>query len=408
MDFLQSVDVTSITATGGQLNSSYALTNIVNDIPTKPYISNATTETITANIATGSMGFFIYGLLADSGEITLTLDDTEVSGNTLTLDTTPYSTNEQIKIGTSLRTPPFFQRVSIGGFSGTVLPASISTNTTVTGSSGAPDTIELGADLTIGDGGTAEVSVTVGLEAGGQIQFNGSGQTLTSGSMQLQLTTSTDVKDLAVSGDNIGYWKQDSGATGRFAKDSTEAGNSNFINVNNHGNIMIGSHITVGGTAYQVTKIVGDGTASGSITLSGTFSSGAITQILNPIKVGVFQIGTVIRTNNPRVGLQKGFKDFSFKNKLENGGYAQTQRNVATIYSINAVLERTEAENLIDHFRAYRSKPFPVLILNDMPTAQNEEKTYSGLFYFQESPNINYRSTRALYQQVNFRLCEVL
>ena len=408
MDFLQSVDVTSITASGGQLNSSYPLTNIVDDIPTKPYISNATTETITANIATGSMGFFIYGLLADSGEITLTLDDTEVSGNSLTLDTTPYSTNEQIKIGTTLRIPPFFQRVSIGGFSGTVLPASISTNTTVTGSSGSPDTVELGADLTIGDGGTAEVSVTVGLEAGGQIQFNGSGQTLTSGSMQLQLTTSTDVKDLAISGDNIGYWKQDSGTTGRFAKDSTEAGNSNFINVNNHGNIMIGSHITVGGTSYQVTKIVGDGTGSGAITLSGTFTSGAITQILNPIKVGVFQIGTVVRTDNPRYGMQKAFIDYSFKNDLNNGGYSQTQRNVATLYSISLLINRTQSEALIDHYRAYRSKPFPVLVLNDMPTAQNEEKTYSGLFYFQESPNINYGFKEGELQSLNFRLREVL
>ena len=34
------------------------------------------------------------------------------------------------------------------------------------------------------------------------------------------------------------------------------------------------------------------------------------------IKVGVFQIGTVVRTDNPRYGMQKSFIDYSFKNNL--------------------------------------------------------------------------------------------
>ena len=408
MDILQSVDISSITATGGALNSSYPLTNIVNDIPSKPYISNATSETINANVATGSMGFFVYGLLADSAELTLDVDDTEVSGGFLDLNTTAYSSNEQIKIGTDFRIPPEFQRCSIGGFSGTVLPASVTSDTTLTGSNGSPDTVELGADLTLGNGEDATTTLTVGLEAGGQVQFNGSGQALTSGTMEISLTTSVDVKDSAIDGDNIGYWQQDSGATGRFAKDSTEATASNFINVNNHGNIMVGSHITVGGTRYQVTKIIGDGTSSGAITLSGTFTSGAVTEILNPIKIGVFQIGTVVRTANPLYGMQKGFIDYSFKNDLNNGGYSQTQRNVGTIYSGTLLVNRTQSESFIDHFRAYRSKPFPVLLLNDMPTAQNEGKTYSGLFYFQEAPTINYGYKQAEMQQINFRFREVL
>ena len=123
---------------------------------------------------------------------------------------------------------------------------------------------------------------------------------------------------------------------------------------------------------------------------------------------GVFQIGTVVRTANPLYGMQKGFIDYSFKNDLNNGGYSQTQRNVGTIYSGTLLVNRTQSESFIGHFRAYRSKPFPVLLLNDMPTAQNEGKTYSGLFYFQEAPTINYGYKQAEMQQINFRFREVL
>ena len=72
------------------------------------------------------------------------------------------------------------------------------------------------------------------------------------------------------------------------------------------------------------------------------------------------------------------------------------------------LVNRTQAENFIEHYRGYRSKPFPVLMLNDMPTAQNEGKNYSGLYYFQEAPTINYGYKQAETQQINFRLREVL
>ena len=130
--------------------------------------------------------------------------------------------------------------------------------------------------------------------------------------------------------------------------------------------------------------------------------------MLNPIKIGLFQIGTVLRTDNPRYGLQKGFIDYSFRNDLNNGGYSQTQRNVASIYSGNILVTRSQAESFIEHFRGYRSKPFPVLILNDMPSGHSEGKTYSGLYYFQEAPTISYNYKQAEMQQINFRFREVL
>ncbi len=101
--------------------------------------------------------------MADTAELTLDVDDTSVSGGFLDLNVTPYSDNEQLKIGTQFRLPPEFQRCSIGGFSGTVLPASVTSDTTLTGSNGSPDTAELGADLTLGDGEDATTTLTVGL-----------------------------------------------------------------------------------------------------------------------------------------------------------------------------------------------------------------------------------------------------
>ena len=72
-------------------------------------------------------------------------------------------------------------------------------------------------------------------------------------------------------------------------------------------------------------------------------------------------MGTVLNVGNPQIGLRKSFQDFSFKKALNNGGYTQTQRNLATIYSVTGFLTRDEVDSIMAHYRAYRSKPFPAL-----------------------------------------------
>ena len=406
MDIIQSTRISSTSAANSPLSSTYAVSNIANDQVGKPFISSATSETISISADAGARAIFLFGLMADSAVIECAT--TGAVGTSLVLNTTQYSSIDQLQIGTSNLIPPEYIQVSSAPYSGTVLTSPLTSDTQTTDSTtGAPDTLELAANLTIGDGQTDSQQVVIGLDSDPTVQYNDSGDALAAATVEVKLTTSTDRKDLAVAGDNIGYYQQDSGATGRFAKDSSSASSSSFVNVNNHGGVRIGSHVTIGGTSYQITKIVGDGTASGGITLSGSPSSATVTSLLNPIKLGLFRMGTRLNVGNPQIGLQKSFADFSFKRALGNGGYTQIQRNVATIYTITANLTRAQCDSIVDHFRAYRSKPFPVLVMDGMPDAQNERTKYSGFFYMPEAPSISFIDKRVDRQNINFRLREI-
>ena len=403
MDFIQSTRISATSAANSPLSSTYAVSNVANDQPGKPFISSSTSETITVNADSGSRAVSLFGLMADVA--TLEVATTTATGTSLELNTTQYSDIDQLQIGTSNLIPPEYIQVSSAPYSGTVLSSPLTSDTQTTDSTtGAPDTLTLAANLTIGDGQSNSQQVVIGLDSDPTVQFNNSGDALVAATAEIKLTTSTDRKDSPVSGDSIGYWKQDSGATGRFAKDASSASGSSFVNVNNHGNVRIGSHVTVGGTSYQVTKIVGDGSSSGGITLSGSPSSATVTKLLNPIKLGLFRMGTVLNSGNPRIGLRKSFQDFSFKRALGNGGYTQTQRNISTIYTITANLTRAQVDSIMAHFRAYRSKPFPVLVMDNMPTAQSERTKYSGFFYMPEAPLITFSDKTVDRQIINFRL----
>ena len=122
----------------------------------------------------------------------------------------------------------------------------------------------------------------------------------------LTLNTATDRKDSPVSGNAIHQWDQSSGAVGRF-EDSSGAG----INLNDHGNVMIGSICTIGGSDYQVIKIVGDGSGSSDVTLSGSASDATVTAIKNPVKIGVIRAGSVLSVENPQIGTGLAFNDYS-------------------------------------------------------------------------------------------------
>jgi hypothetical protein len=406
MDIIQSTRISSTSAANSPLSSTYAVSNVANDQVGKPFISSATSETITISADAGARAIFLFGLMADTALIECAT--TGAVGTSLVLNTAQYSSIDQLQIGTSNLIPPEYIQVSSNPYSGTVLSSPLTSDTQTTDSTtGAPNTLELAANLTIGDGQEDSQQLVIGLDTDPTVEYNDSGSALGAATVELKLTTSTDRKDSAVAGDNIGYWQQDSGTTGRFAKDSSSASSSSFVNVNNHGNVRIGSHVTIGGTSYQITKIVGDGTASGGITLSGSPSSATVTSLLNPIKLGLFRMGTRLNVGNPQIGLQKSFADFSYKRALGNGGYTQIQRNVATIYTITANLTRAQCDSLVDHFRAYRSKPFPVLVMDGMPDAQNERTKYSGFFYMPEAPSIQFIDKRVDRQNINFRLREI-
>lgn len=410
MDIIQSTRISSTSAANSPLSSTYAVSNIANDQVGKPFISSATSETITVSADAGARAIFLFGLMADSAVIECSTGT--VTATSLELNTTQYSSIDQLQIGTSNLIPPEYIQVSSTPYSGTVLTSPLSSDTQTTDTTtGAPNTLELAANLTIGDGQTNSQQVVIGLDTDPVVVYDDSGDALGAATVEVKLTTSTDRKDSAVSGDNIGFFVPTGGlptTTGNFAKDATQAGASNFINVNNHGNIRIGSWVNMStGESVQVTKIIGDGTGTGGITVSGNLAIGTVSSILNPIKLGLFRMGTRLNVGNPQIGLQKSFADFSFKRALGNGGYTQIQRNVATIYTITANLTRAQCDSLVDHFRSYRSKPFPVLVMDGMPDAQNERTKYSGFFYMPEAPSISFIDKRVDRQNINFRLREI-
>ena len=50
------------------------------------------------------------------------------------------------------------------------------------------------------------------------------------------------------------------------------------------------------------------------------------------------------------------------------------------------ILTNAELRNFEDFVRAYRSKPFSALFLDDMPTSQQPDKRYSGFYYLESAP----------------------
>lgn len=403
MEFIKESKISSTSAGTGSLNASYSVSNVEDDNPGKPFISSGTTETISISVDAGTQAIFLFGLMADTAILTV-LDSVGIS-NSEELNTTPYSDIDQLNIGTTNILPPEYIFCTLSPYSGTVLPSPLTSDTVASDSiTGAPNTLELQANLTIGDGQGNNQEVVIGLDTDTTVQFNNSGVALNSATASIELTTSTDRKDSAVSGESIGYWVQDSGATGRFKNAS---GSSDYINTNNHGNVRLGSHVTIGGTSYQIIKIVGNGTTSGAITLSSSVSSGTVTSILNPIKLGIFRMGGVLSVSNPQYGMQKSFDDFSLKRPLFDGGYNDIQRNIVQIYALSSLMTRSQAENFINFYRAFRSKPFPVLVLDSMPSGQSEKTKYSGFCFIPEPPQISYGFKQAEFQSLNFRLREI-
>ena len=121
---------------------------------------------------------------------------TGATGTSLELNVTQYSSIDQLQIGTSNLIPPEYIQVSSAPYSGTVLTSPLTSDTQTTDSTtGAPDTLELAANLTIGDGQTDSQQVVIGLDSDPTVQYNDSGDALAAATVEVKLTTSTDRKD---------------------------------------------------------------------------------------------------------------------------------------------------------------------------------------------------------------------
>lgn len=392
MQILHDDLISSVSSSASHLSSTYPIANVQNDIPSLPYICNSTSCTITLTVSSGMQALFLSGLQADTATVQL-LTSTDDSGQ-IDINTTPYSSLAELATGSS-------QRISPEWFSFTVATAAATISSpysggTITEYTQGPTTLELTGDLTL----AADLVLT---NSANSIQRISTGSALSAATVKLVLTTSTDRKDSPVSGNAIYQWDQSSGVAGRF-----EDSSGNAINLNDHANVMIGSICTIGGSDYQVNKIIGDGTGVADVELSGSASDATVTAIKHPIKLGIARAGSVLNIENPQLGLSRTFTDYSVRRPLLNGGYSETQRNICKSFDVSAMLSDTNAQSFEGFYRAFRSKPFPAIIAEGFDSARNENTRMAGFYYLRSAPSMSYATHSGSYTQTEFQIHEVI
>jgi len=340
--------ISAVSASAAANPAAYVIGNVLNDKPDFPYIGFSFSLTITVTISAGVNGFFIAGGLYDSASISVSASP--ASSGTINLNTSQYSSSDLLLENTRLLLPP--------------------------------EWVDLTAD-------------------GSSITRVDTGSNLASGTITVTLATSVDRRS-GVSGNAIASWSRASANTGRFLDSGGDA-----VNLKDHQNIMIGSIVTRS-SAYAVEKIIGDGTQTTDIVLSGDAATGSITAIQNPIKVGIIRAGTSLSVENPSIGLGQGFRDFSDRVPLANGGYMQTPKNMIKNYSISSSMTDANAKNFEGFYRSFRSKPFPALVTDGMAVGQNEDTQASGFFHFGSPPRFDYLNHSGSVSGVDFNLNEVI
>ena len=348
MKVLEKNLISAVSASAAANPAAYVIGNVLNDKPDFPYIGFSFSLTITVTISAGVNGFFIAGGLYDSASISVSASP--ASSGTINLNTSQYSSSDLLLENTRLLLPPEW------------------------------------VDLTVDGSSITRVDT---------------GSNLASGTITVTLATSVDRRS-GVSGNAIASWSRASANTGRFLDSGGDA-----VNLKDHKNVMIGSIVTRS-SAYAVEKIIGDGTQTTDIVLSGDAATGSITAIQNPIKVGIIRAGTALSVENPSIGLGQNFRDFSDRVPLANGGYMQTPKNMIKNYSIISTMTDSNAKDFEGFYRSFRSKPFPALVTDGMASGQNEDTQTSGFFYFGNPPIFSYLNHSGSVSGVDFNLNEVL
>ena len=382
MKILHDDRTTSITATSS-FNANFPISNVQDDRINARYIPSAaiggTTATITANFDGSSsnkvQAFFVAGLMAD----TTTYSFENADGSTVH-ETGALTTADLVNS-------------DIGGNKNTL-------NNYFVGQ----DNYTLSQFIVFDNPQSADCRLVV------------------------TLTTSTDRKSQTSNGQAIASWEKTASTTGRFLDSSGAA-----VNLRDHGRVLVGSQIAIGGASIasivatdttisansvavspltinagvtltvatgktvsivtsfpQISSYTGSGTAAGSITLSSDLNTQAVTSIINPIRVGIFRGGSVLNMPNPQIGLSNSLVDYSTRRRLTNGGYQYKQFNIGKSVSLSFILTNAEMQGFEDFVRAYRSKPFSALFLDDMVAGQEPTTRYSGFYYLQSAPDTSF------------------
>jgi hypothetical protein len=397
--------VTSITTQEGNL-TGFPIANVQGDIPRQAFISSGTTEVITVSckgtVDDPVQAFFISNLLADSATWVLNSTDSN------------YANPSQIETGT-LRTT-YGLDSTLGGNS-------------ATGSTFFSDQAAyLPAQF-----------ITFSNEQTGYCQ------------LVITLVTSVNVGGKNLAGNAAARWNQDSTVYGRFEDSAGSA-----INVINHGRIFVGSHVGTAAVAQtydsnttlssssggaiviisplsvtnnavvtidngtndsvveitsvtssgQILQITGDGTAADSVQLDSAIAdTNDLQAIFNPLRLGILRVGKVLTLPDARPGATKSLNDYSVRRPQPTGGYTYQQRPVGHSVGLSLVLTNTQAEDLEAVSRSYRSKPMPILWVEDMPATFLETSNATG-FYYLNPPSFGHISRD--YQSCALQLTEVI
>ena len=392
--------ITSVSASTGALSATYSEENVLNDFPNQGFISSGTSETLTIICSSGAQALFFSALMADSATITAT--DTEAAlPSSFTLNTTPRSTLRELNDGQDYLLPPEWFDLTRLLYTSSDAPVYIGptySGGTVNGTTGATSPLTLTGTLTLAG------TLIAGLAPGESYLANSNqGEALSASSITITLSSTVDRKDLPVKGNSIYRWIQNTGATGRF-EDSLGAA----ININDHAQIHIGSLVTISGSTYSIVKIVGDGTQAGDIELSGSPSDGVIFSIKNPIRLGILRAGSVLDIQNPKLGFSQALLDFSIRNPIANGRYNHIPRNVAKTFTAQFIMSDTNAREVEGFAYAYRSKPFPAILVENLDSSLETETRNSGFFYFVNLPSFNYAINGGAFSNITMSFREVL
>ena len=371
--------VSAVSSSAGALNSDrYPIGNVSNEIPGLPYIANASTCVLTVTVASGMQALFLQGLQADSANLTI---HTSSEDGYSDISTTPYSSLYELGVGMSHLIPPEWFNFTILDSGGTFISSPYSGGT-LEGLVGAPTT------LTLSGGGTTTLSgamLVLGLDDGeNYISNTDDGTALGAATIRIYLNTTTDRKAQAASGNGVTNWTQSSGVAGFFT-DGTDA-----VNLNDHGNIFLGSIVTISGVEYQISKIIGDGSAASSVELSAAVGSASVTSIVNPIKLGSLRAGTTLSVEAPQAGMGQDLADYSIRQPSANGAYSQTPRNVGKTFAASFVMADANARAFESFYYAFRSKCFPAIMAADMGSSTEAATRLSGYFYFDAPPTFSY------------------
>ena len=111
-------------------------------------------------------------------------------------------------------------------------------------------------------------------------------------------------------------------------------------------------------------------------------------------------------SSTPKARLQFGYNDYSVRRPQPTGGYSNTPRPIGRTVSASSILTTAQAQSMQNFYRAYRSKPVPVLFVEGMPDSFEEDEKGNLLGISPNPPDFTLLNRD--YQEVSFNLTEVI